>query len=194
MSGSTPKKPVLNRENKSSSSFSDFCRLCKCSFKTIYGNFPSKNISGELSGERQPKTSYISTENIFYVSCRKGEERPSLNSILERLGFSVLRIDTLSSRGFRKCAIKVRNADRGFALFDRNLIARITSSNRNSKREIPARTKKIMTRKKDSSECQSPHALRSNSSFLTCSSAILRSGTKRITAGITLSIAFFATQ
>ena len=107
MSGSTPKK----RENKSPSSVSDFCRLCKCSFKTIYGNFPSKNISGELSGERQPKTSYISTENIFNVSCRKGEERPSLNSILERLGFSVLRIDTLSSRGFRKCAIKVRNAE-----------------------------------------------------------------------------------
>ena len=111
MSGSTPRKSVLNRENKSSSSVSDFCRLWKCSFKTIYGNFPSKNISGELSGERQPKTSYISTENIFYVSCRKGEERPSLNSILERLGFSVLRIDTLSSRGFRKCAIKVRNAE-----------------------------------------------------------------------------------
>ena len=76
------------------------------------GIFPWKNNSGELSGERQPKTSYISTENIFYVSCRKGEERPSLNSILERLGFSVLRIDIkLSSRGFRKCAIKVRNAE-----------------------------------------------------------------------------------
>ena len=109
MSGSTPKKPVLNREDKSSSSVSDFCRLCKCSFKTIYGNFPSKNISG--AGERQPKTSYISTENIFNVSCRKGEERPSLNSILERLGFSVLRSDTLSSRVCRKCAIKVRNAE-----------------------------------------------------------------------------------
>ena len=114
MSSSTPKKPVLNRAKKKSSdqsSVSDFCRLCKCSFKTIYGNFPSKSTSGELSEEQQPKTSYISTENIFNVSCRRGQERPSLNSILEQLGFTLLQSDLLSSRVCRKCATKVRNAE-----------------------------------------------------------------------------------
>ena len=110
MSGSTPKKPVLNREKKKSSdspSVSDFCRLCKCSFKTIYGNFPSKSVPGEPT----QKASYISTENIYNVSCRRGEERPSLSSILEKLGFSVQQSDSLSSRVCRKCAIKVRNAE-----------------------------------------------------------------------------------
>ena len=77
-SSSTPKKPVLNRAKIKSSdqlSVSDFCRLCKCSFETIYGNFPSKNTSGELSEEQQPKTSYISTEIIFNVSCRREQEK-----------------------------------------------------------------------------------------------------------------------
>ena len=160
------------------------------------GIFPRKTSLASFPENDSPRHPYISTENTFYVSCRKGEERPSLNSIFERLGFSVLRIDTLSSRGFRKMChpSKLETRSRRFALFDRNLIARITLSNRNSKRESPARTKKIMTQKKDSSECQSPNALRSNSPHLTCSSAILRNGTTRITAGITLSIAFFATQ
>ena len=54
--------PVLNREKKKSSDGN-------------YGNFPSKNIPGELSGERQSKTSYISTENIFNVLCRRVEEK-----------------------------------------------------------------------------------------------------------------------
>ena len=58
MSGSMPEKPVLNLAKIKSSdqlSVSDFCRLCKCSFKTICGNFPSKSTSGELSEEQQPK-------------------------------------------------------------------------------------------------------------------------------------------
>ena len=48
-------------------SVADFCRLCKCSFKTVYGNFPPKSTSSELSKDPQPKVSYISTENIFTV-------------------------------------------------------------------------------------------------------------------------------
>ena len=110
MSGSTPKKPVLNGEKKRCSdnpSVSDFCRLYKCAFKTIYGNFPSKSIPVNLT----QNTSYISMENIYNVSCRRGEERPSLSSILKKLGFSVQQSDSLSSRVCRKCAIKVRNAE-----------------------------------------------------------------------------------
>ena len=39
MSGSTPKKPVSSRAKKNNDrpSVADFCRLCKCSFKTVYG-------------------------------------------------------------------------------------------------------------------------------------------------------------
>ena len=77
MSSSTPKKPVLIREKKTSSaqlSVSDVCRLFKCSFKTIYRNFISKNIPGERPAYDSLKTSYISPENIFNVSCRRGEE------------------------------------------------------------------------------------------------------------------------
>ena len=72
------------------------------------GIFPRKTSLASFPENDSPRH-HISAQKIFFVSCRKGEERPSLNSILERLGFSVLQIDTLSSRGFRKGAIKVRN-------------------------------------------------------------------------------------
>ena len=85
-------RPVLNREKetlkeKSSNnqSVSDVCCLCKCSFKTIYENYPLKSIPGELT----QNTSYISTENTYNVSCRREGERPFLSSVLEKLGFSV---------------------------------------------------------------------------------------------------------
>ena len=114
MSGSTPKKPVSSRAKKRNNdrpSVADFCRLCKCSFKTVYGNFPSKSTSSELSKDPQPKASYISTENIFNTSCRNGEERDSLKSIFDKLEFTVLQSNSLSPRMCRKCATKVRNAE-----------------------------------------------------------------------------------
>ena len=122
MSGLTPKKPVLHRArakngNSDQPSVSDFCRLCKCSFKTVYGNFPSK----EQCKERETKTSYISTENIFNVSCRGGQERPTLKAILDQLGFTVLQSDLLSPRVCRKCAIKVRNAEPAIAFIRQEL-------------------------------------------------------------------------
>ena len=84
MSGSAPEKPVSSRPKKRNNdrpSVADFCRLCKCSFKTVYGNFPSKSTPSELSKDPQPKASYISTKNISNTSCRNGEERNSLKSI-----------------------------------------------------------------------------------------------------------------
>ena len=74
MSGSTPKKPVLNRENKSSSSVSDFYRLCKCSFKTIYGNFPSKTSLASFPENDSPRH-HISAQKIFLMSRVEKEKK-----------------------------------------------------------------------------------------------------------------------
>ena len=53
-----------------------------------YGNFPSKSSVGEPSDSQESNTSYVSMDNIFNVSCQKGEERLSPNIILEKLGFT----------------------------------------------------------------------------------------------------------
>ena len=75
MSGSTPKKPFIwaKKRNNDQPSVADFCLLCKCSFKTVYGNFPPKSTSSELSKNPPSKASYISTENIFNTSCWNGK-------------------------------------------------------------------------------------------------------------------------
>ena len=96
MSGSPQKKPVwAKKRNNDQPSVADFCCLCMCSFTyihtTVYGNFPPKSTSSELSKDPQPKAPYISTENIFNTSCRDGEERDSLKSIFDKLGFTVLQ-------------------------------------------------------------------------------------------------------
>ena len=158
------------------------------------GIFPRKTSLASFPENDSPRH-HISAQKIFLMS-RIEKEKKGLHRtlFLKDLDFQSCGLIRFPLVGSENVPSKLETRSRRFALFDRNLIARITSSNRNSKRESPARTKKIMTQKKDSSECQSPHALRSNSSFLTCSSAILRSGTTTITAGITLSIAFFATQ
>ena len=95
MSGSTQKKPVWAKKNNNQPSVADFCRLCKCLSKTVYGNFPPKSTFSELSKDPQPKASYISTENIFNTSCRNAKERDSLKSIFDKLGFSVLQSNSL---------------------------------------------------------------------------------------------------
>lgn len=67
----------------------DFCHLCmEISFKTIYGNFPSKSSAGEPSEAQQPKTKFA---QLHGREGRKGEERLPLNFIFEKLGFKVTR-------------------------------------------------------------------------------------------------------
>ena len=85
---STPKKTATNKKP----SMSGFCRLCtESSFEIIYGNFPSKSSARKPSEAQQPKPSYVSMDNICNVSCRKAEERLSLNFILEMLGFTTFQ-------------------------------------------------------------------------------------------------------
>ena len=121
------KEAVFNltgRRKKSSKqpSASDFYRLCKCSFKTIYGNFPWKNIPGELSGKLQSKTSNINPENIFLkkVSCRRGEERPSVNCNLKDLNFLFYRVTRYPIVCAENVQSKLETRSRRFASFDRN--------------------------------------------------------------------------
>ena len=63
MSGDTPKKVVGKRGRKpretNDISKSDFCRICKCTFRISFGNFGKE------------KAGYISRENIFEVSEKK---------------------------------------------------------------------------------------------------------------------------
>ena len=66
MSGGTPKKAVGKREKPRETndiSESDFCRICKCTFRISVGNFGNE------------KAGYISTENIFEVPERGHEEK-----------------------------------------------------------------------------------------------------------------------
>ena len=75
----------------------DFTRLCtESSFEIMYGNFLSKIRAGEPSEGQQQKTSYMSMESIFSVSCWKGEEKLSLTFSLEKLGFTTFQSYSLS--------------------------------------------------------------------------------------------------
>ena len=76
---STPKKTATSKKPF----MSDFSHLCTES-------------AIEPSEAQQPKTSYVSMDNIFNISCRWGEERLSLNFIFEKLGFSSFQSYLLS--------------------------------------------------------------------------------------------------
>lgn len=99
MSGDTPKKAVGKRGRKTREtndiSESDFCRICKCTFRISVGNFG--------------KAGYISTENIFKVPEKKGVAKRRLADFIQQdLGLKLE--ENLSARACSKCATKVRNA------------------------------------------------------------------------------------
>ena len=73
---------------------SDYCRICKASFKITLGNF----------------TRYISTENI-YTANKKSSDGSSLSDLISKtLRTPVYTDENLSSRVCSKCALKIRNA------------------------------------------------------------------------------------
>ena len=153
MSGSMPKKPVLNREKKKSSyspSVSDFCRLCKCSFKTIYGNSYRKAFQANLHWRHG-----TSARKIFIMSRVKGERKDHLWAVSwKNLDFLFSRVTHFPPVCAENVQLKLETQSHQSASFDTNLIARISCLNSNYKTESPSRTKKIMT---DSSECRSLH-------------------------------------
>ena len=76
MSGDTPKKVVGKRGRKpretNDISKSDFCRICKCTFRISFGNFGKE------------KAGYISTENIFEVPEKKGVTKRRLADFIQQ--------------------------------------------------------------------------------------------------------------
>lgn len=95
----TPKKKVPKKRGRKATNLTtinDFCRICSCSFKNVYGDFA--------------KTTTISTENIFNLPGRSGVGNLPLAFQFKSLGYSVEQGDGLSSRVCAKCATKVRRA------------------------------------------------------------------------------------
>ena len=82
-SGDTPKKATGKRGRKPrETNFiieSDFCRICKCTFRISFGNFGKE------------KAGYISTENIFEVPEKKGvTKRRLVDFIQQDLGLKLV--------------------------------------------------------------------------------------------------------
>ena len=98
MNPETPKKSVPKKGQKhKGQEIPQFCRICYRPFAISYGNFLTS------------KTGYISTENIFTVSQKKGLIKP-LSSYLEDLGFHLDLGEQLSNRVCSTCSSKVRAA------------------------------------------------------------------------------------
>jgi len=89
----TPKKAVKGRPTKEQSC-NDFCRVCRCNFKSFYGDFKRR----------------VSTENLFEPSKRTGVEKCRLADLVTELGFSCEKNVAESNRVCAKCATKIRNA------------------------------------------------------------------------------------
>ena len=68
----TPTKKVKRGRKPARECPSDFCRLCKCSFKVTFGDFE--------------RISYISSENIFKTSTTSKVTK-TLQELLIELGF-----------------------------------------------------------------------------------------------------------
>ena len=98
--GDTPKKPAkrgkLSNFQQTATSINDNCRLCCCPLKIKYSDFP--------------KTSYISTQNLFKVSKREGCQNVTLAELCSKIGLKIDRSDMLSDRVCHACGRKIRTA------------------------------------------------------------------------------------
>ena len=96
----TPTKKVKRGRKPARECPSDFCRLCKCSFKVRFGDFE--------------KISYISSKNIFKTSTTSKVTK-TLQELLIELGFLFRKSADTSDRVCKACARKVRNAHELFS-------------------------------------------------------------------------------
>ncbi|CAB4023887.1 Hypothetical predicted protein, partial [Paramuricea clavata] len=92
----TPTKKARKGRKPKVESVNDFCRLCSCSFKIIYGDFK--------------KIWYISTENLFAHSKDFEGGKQTLQELGINLGFYFEKSSTKSERVCKSCARKIRNA------------------------------------------------------------------------------------
>ena len=113
----TPVKPAKRERTSNKESVNDFCRLCKCALKRKFGDFK--------------KIEYISTENLFKESNRKGcSSRPLAELCEELIGTPVEKSCRLSDRVCKACGRKVRNAQAV-----QKLVLAINDTNRSGENE-----------------------------------------------------------
>ncbi len=89
----------------------DYCRCCKLSLKVQYGN----------------TCKYISSENLFQPSKKKGFEGEILARLLESIGIFAQQDANLSDRLCRTCANKIRKTNEGLSF----LLSTVNAANPN---------------------------------------------------------------
>ena len=86
----TPTKSVPQKKGrKRNAEASQFCRICHRSFVTSYVNFQSS------------KAGYISTENIFHISKKKGLNKSLVSYLVDDPGF---HLDSGEHQSTRVCS------------------------------------------------------------------------------------------